>query len=90
MFGKSLEEHYENFKSFVSSYFDHPPDWDGDPTKFDLRPRTERATTDSWTPEMWEKIFQSKSVLTCERPLYVSPFVFFEIMLGTSDDFFGV
>lgn len=71
MLGKTLEEHYNNFRGFVSSYFDHPEDWDGDRDKLDLRLRTERATTDSWSQEQWEKIFEPKTAARCEYPMYV-------------------
>ncbi|KAF9446448.1 hypothetical protein P691DRAFT_708579, partial [Macrolepiota fuliginosa MF-IS2] len=73
LLGKTTEEHYTNFRRFVSSYFDHPKDWDGNPAKMDHRGNLEHATCNSWTDEQSNKIFDIKAAVRSEMPAVGGP-----------------
>ena len=73
LLGKTIEEHFSNFKESVSSYFNHPPfaEWDGDPQKLDSRLRAERATVDTWGENELRKIYEPQPALRSDWNMYV-------------------
>ncbi|THV03734.1 hypothetical protein K435DRAFT_817155 [Dendrothele bispora CBS 962.96] len=62
---KTPEELYQNFGTWVSSYYDHP-DTSGSIHGLDFRKRTELATVPTWTAEEFERFYCESAAVRSE------------------------
>ncbi|KXN80942.1 hypothetical protein AN958_06572 [Leucoagaricus sp. SymC.cos] len=69
MSAEALEEYTGNLKAFAGSYYDQPAAWNGDPAELVSQPSPQPATTDSWSSEFWEEVFEAQVTLKYEWPI---------------------
>ncbi|KXN80943.1 hypothetical protein AN958_06573 [Leucoagaricus sp. SymC.cos] len=73
MSAEALEEYTGNLKAFAGSYYDQPAAWNGDPAELVSQPSPQPATTDSWSSEFWEEVFEAQVTLKYEWPMILGP-----------------
>jgi hypothetical protein len=73
------EQIYDNFKHWVSSYYDHPDIASGEPSGLSFEKRTEKRTYATWTDEQKVKYFDTAAAVRSELPACV--LIIFSIIL---------
>ncbi|KAK0497836.1 Alpha/Beta hydrolase protein [Armillaria luteobubalina] len=68
---KTAEELYENFRQWVTGYYNHP----SCPTIYnmDFRKRSDQRSCTSWTPEQWIKYYDEGAAVRSELKMYTPP-----------------
>ncbi|KAJ6562616.1 hypothetical protein B0H19DRAFT_943874 [Mycena capillaripes] len=64
----TLEQKYDNFQHWVSSYYKHPDIASGKPSGLSFAKRTDKQTVSSWTEEQKEKYFDKVAAIRTELP----------------------
>lgn len=69
------EATYDNFKHWVSSYYQHPDIASGKLSGMSFAKRTEKRTYTSWSEEQRAKYFDGEAAVRSELPACVSQFL---------------